>query len=282
MSVPTILRPCEVNEKELKFIPNKDPKPTIKNFLIGYGLNSRGLLHVQFPECEAFSLSSTKNPLTGTPYNEKKMSMTIKMPQDRKSCKDACDMLNRVKNRTIEIAADNSVAIFGKKRGAESIADVFTDMVRYSKKKDDKGNVINGEFNTDLPPLISFPVYKDEDGKIDLKAESASGKPICLDNRDIKGSYVTIIARFNGIWTNGSGSGMTWRIIKARVIFVSKPNKNIAFLADEDRLATEDNDNDDDVDAEYDEMPTTSQTKKIPQRMNMIDESEDEEEVQNV
>ena len=270
---PAILLPHQVDVKNLKIIPNREAKSTIKNFLIGYG--PRGLLHVQLPECEAFNLSPIINPLTKMPYNANKLNLTIKMSEDRKSCQAAIAMFNDLKTQIIKLAAENSLMVYGRSKNEAFISDCFTDMVRYSKKKDSNGNITN-ELNTDLPPLVSFPVYKEEDGKLGLQAESASGKPICLDNRDIKGSYVTIIARLNGMWTNGSASGMTWRIIKVRVIFVSRPNKNISFLADEDRLAT-DYDSDDELDPEYDEPQ-----KKIPQRMNMFPESEDEDEAQPV
>jgi hypothetical protein len=273
MSGPTVLLPSQVNTDDLIFKPNKDNKPSaIKNFLITH---KESILHIQFPECEVFSLNCATNPQTGQPFNPNKLSLALSLPEERPSCKNTIEMLKKMKEKIIDIVVKNSITIFSKPRSIESVTDIFSEPLRYSKLKDENGNVIEGKINTQYPPLISFPVYKDENGELSIKAESANGKPVSLDNRDIKGSYVTVIARFNGIWSNKTAFGMTWRIVKMRIIFVARPQKKIGFINDVDRIAEDNDEEDDDVVSEYGDASVERQ--KIPATIPILNDSDADE-----
>jgi hypothetical protein len=146
------------------------------------------------------------------PYGAARSDETTEIP-------NFYNFLLDLKEKLIQVATENSLKWFGKKRGEESIRDSFNDrsIMSISSTKEGDSYVPNGKY----PPsfTIKIPVY---DGNVAPEIVDAKRKPVYVTVDSLrsvfpKGITVNSVVQPT-IYIIGQSFGVTWNLKNAQVI----------------------------------------------------------------
>jgi len=124
-----------------------------------------------------------------------------------------------IKEKLVQVATENSVKWFGKKRGEESVRDSFNErsIMSISSTKEGDSYVPNGKY----PPsfTIKVPVY---DGNVSTEIVDASRKPVYVTVDSLRSVFPKGISANTvvqpSIYIIGQSFGVTWNLKSAQVL----------------------------------------------------------------
>ncbi len=243
---------------------------TLKTCKVYYKAN-KSYFEVQLPEmtCPYGISDGILDPKTKKPLNENKATINLSLNNlERKSISACKKMFEDLAEKVIEEATPNSGKWFNMpKLNKEVVRAFFRSNIKYAKKKDENGNP-TGEINEEYPPTLAFTLYKN-DGLLNVDAEDGMGNKIDINGLNLKGALVTPIVQLTGIWIGASMFGLTWKVLKLRVIPKSQNPSAYVFRDDMEGVLGG---------SELQEIDEPmSMVKELPQQTTMMNDSEDED-----
>jgi len=196
-----------------------------------------------------------------------KYSISLVFPNDEYSTPATSQFLQKLKefeNQILDDAVRNSELWWGEEMSREVVKHTFFPFLKYSKNKDTK------KIDYSRPPTIraKVPYYDnrwgieiyDTNSSMIFPKENSVETPVDLIPKQ---SSVACILQCGGIWIGGKGWGLTWKLIQC----VVKPREVISVfgkchvqLSVEDKVAIENQEIREDVDAPHDAAVAVSST----------------------
>ncbi len=119
--------------------------------------------------------------------------------------------LSAIDDLLMEEGMQNGMAWFKRKISSKDVVDaLYTRNVKFSKDK------ATGEFTDKYPPTFKVAIPRRDDA-FQCDVYDASRNKIDLNNVEVKGAKVTVLAQCLGVWLAGGKFGCSWKVIQLRV-----------------------------------------------------------------
>lgn len=138
-----------------------------------------------------------------------------------------------LENKLVEVATEQSVKWFGKRRSAEAVRDGFKRMVNVSATKVDGEYVPNGKYDPSF--RVKVPVYE---GSVRAPVEDNMKNPVYVSPETLptvfpKGVVCGLVLSGSVYVLAGGGFGVTWRLQAAQVFPPARARMTDFFAAQE-------------------------------------------------
>ena len=205
-----IAREFEINK--ISFLPIKSLDTGVKFGGVLYN-NERFVLQTPEMKCP-FGESA---PPVQNKKNSVKLDMSFYKLDERESLQEFKTMLTLLEEKAINFGAENTTAWFHKKYDKGFIKEFFTPLLKYALTKDANGES-HGEINHNYPPRFSLNLPRDESSHYAFPIVDNEGNPLDMTNVNFKNALVTCIIQCTGLWVADKKFGLSWKILKMRVI----------------------------------------------------------------
>jgi hypothetical protein len=161
------------------------------------------------------------------------IDLSLKNMDTKPAVKHFYDLLSGLDKKFVEDGVTNSMSWFKKKYSATNVVEaIYTPMVKYARDKE------TGEITDKYPPSFRLNIPF-RDGKIACDVFDDSKNAISISNIE-KGSSVTAILQFTGLWLAGGKFGTSWKVVQLRVV-APATIKGFAFRETDEDNAKEEN-----------------------------------------
>jgi hypothetical protein len=205
-----------------------------------------------------FGVSSWDNDKGGTKLT---LDLSFKGMESRPILKQFFNDLNSLDELLLESAKENSLEWFKKQQSDVVLKELMTPIIRNSK--DNK-----------FPPTFKATLPK-KNNVYDFEVYNHKKELVSLDDIELKGASVSILAQCLGCWIAGSKYGFAWKIVQMMVTPVKKLH-GYNFKALEDSLPEPIEDEEEDDDTNANDVLDNALVKSDHDNSSEVDESEDE------
>jgi hypothetical protein len=140
------------------------------------------------------------------------MDLSFKGKDSRASVQSFYDVLESLDNKLVEDGFGNQATWFkGKKLPSKEVVEaLYTPLIKHAKDK------TTGEFTDKFPATFKVNVpYKEN--RFTCEVYDDKRNIIDLDTVETKGSKVTAIIQFMGLWIAGGKFGSSWRVMQMKI-----------------------------------------------------------------
>ena len=241
----------------------------------GGGMNS---LYVTTPEVEVpFDPSYFADNENSGKYSVK---FSMKDLETNKGMRDFHNWATSMDELLLKKASENSQSWFRKsKLSDETLRELYTPMVKVSVDAE------TGEPNGRYPDSFAFKIIK-RDGRFKdfsiydvnknvFDVEGSTDNPTDITKLIVKGALIKVVLKCNGIWVANGKFGCTWRAEQIRVKVPEGGLQDFAIMSDSDSDS-----DDEDTGVGLSRQVSTMEDKISKEADRMIEDSSDEEIVQ--